>query len=224
MDAPRIVLDLGCGLGEIARRMAPRLERVDALDPSGPMLDSARALPGGTDPRIRWIHRAAEDFVYPHGYALVVAAQSLHWMDWERVMPALGASLSPRGMLAIVIGHPPITAPWWRALRPLIPEYSTTRDYDPYDLVEELAIRELFHLEGRVATRPVSVRQPVDEYIESWHARNGFSRDRMSKAGAAELDERIRRMVEPFAPAGHLSYDVWVDVAWGVPAAGRASP
>ena len=34
----RSVLDLGCGTGEIARRIAPRVERVDAVDPSAGMI------------------------------------------------------------------------------------------------------------------------------------------------------------------------------------------
>jgi SAM-dependent methyltransferase len=30
---PRVVLDAGCGTGDLARRVAPRVARVDALDP-----------------------------------------------------------------------------------------------------------------------------------------------------------------------------------------------
>jgi hypothetical protein len=44
----------------------------------------------------------------------------------------------------------------------------------------------------------------------------GFSRERMSAASAAELDERIREIVTPFASAGDLRYEVWAEVAWGV--------
>lgn len=46
-DTPRIVLELGCGLGEITRRLAARAKRVDAVNPSHAMLAIARTLPGG---------------------------------------------------------------------------------------------------------------------------------------------------------------------------------
>ena len=41
VDTPRIVLERGCGLGEIARQIAAQVERVDAGDPSQAMLKRA---------------------------------------------------------------------------------------------------------------------------------------------------------------------------------------
>lgn len=35
-------------------------------------------------------------------YGLVTAGSSLHWMDWEVVLPRIGRLLSPEGCLAIV--------------------------------------------------------------------------------------------------------------------------
>src|SRR5690348_10816627 len=60
-DAPRTVLDVGCGTGDLARRLAPLVERVGAVDLSAGMIARGKRLPGGADPRIRWIHAAAED-------------------------------------------------------------------------------------------------------------------------------------------------------------------
>jgi hypothetical protein len=95
--------------------------------------------------------------------------------------------------------------------------YSTNRDFQPYDLLEELARRQLFHPEGRVATTPVLFRQSVDNYIESWHSRNGFSRERMSASSALEFDTQVREIVMPYAQAGRLRYEVQVELAWGIP-------
>src|SRR5262245_3558783 len=39
------VLDAGCGTGEIARRLAPLVTHVDAVDVSGAMIDTARRQP-----------------------------------------------------------------------------------------------------------------------------------------------------------------------------------
>jgi ubiquinone/menaquinone biosynthesis C-methylase UbiE len=46
-DVPRTVLDLGCGTGDIACVFAPRVDRLDAVDPSPAMLARGRTLAGG---------------------------------------------------------------------------------------------------------------------------------------------------------------------------------
>jgi hypothetical protein len=84
-------------------------------------------------------------------------------------------------------------------------------------LGEELARRQLFHPEGRATTTPVLFSQSIDDYIESWHSRNGFSRERMSASRALEFDAQVRDIVMPYAQAGLLRYDVQVELAWGVP-------
>lgn len=217
VDVPPIVLDLGCGLGEIARCLAAQTDRVDAVEPSRAMLELACTLPGGRRRNIQWYCCPAEEFAYVPGYSLVIAAESLHWMDWSRVLPAIRAALAPRGKLAIILGRRLDTVPWWHVLQPLIPLYSTNRDFRPYDLLEELARRQLFHPDGRAVTTPVPFNQSVDNYIESWHSRNGFSRERMSASRALEFDTRIREIVMPYARAGRLRYEVQVELAWGVP-------
>jgi hypothetical protein len=95
-------------------------------------------------------------------------------MDWDRVLPAIRVALAPHGSL-VLLDRRLDTVPWWTALRPLIPRYSTNSDFQPYDLREELARRQLFHPVGRATTTPVLFNQSVDDYIESWHSRNGFS-------------------------------------------------
>src|SRR5262249_10565712 len=99
-DEPRVVLDLGCGTGDVARRLAPLVAPVDAVDPSPAMLTLGRPLPGADHPHLRWVQASAEAFGYPGPYALVVAAESLHWMDWEVVLPRIERALSPQGRLA----------------------------------------------------------------------------------------------------------------------------
>src|ERR671925_1399472 len=93
VDAPRLVLKLGCGLGEIARRLAAQTDRVDAVEPSHAMLELACTLPGGERRNIHWCRCTAEEFAYAPGYGLVITAESLHWMDWQRVLPAIRGSL-----------------------------------------------------------------------------------------------------------------------------------
>ena len=87
-DTPRTVLDLGCGDGLVARPLAPLVDRVDALDISAAMLAEGRRRPGGDHPNLTWIVGAAETAPLSPPYALVTAGDSLHWMDWDVVLPA----------------------------------------------------------------------------------------------------------------------------------------
>ncbi|MFC5268626.1 methyltransferase domain-containing protein [Kribbella qitaiheensis] len=50
VDEPRVVLDIGAGEGAIARPLAARVERVDAVDISAAMVDAGRRRPGGDQP------------------------------------------------------------------------------------------------------------------------------------------------------------------------------
>ncbi len=215
-DEPRVVLDLGCGTGDINRPLAPRVRRIDAVDPSPAMIARGQALPGGDHPNIHWIAATAEDYAYPEQYALTVAAESLHWMEWDIVLPRIRDSLTPQGRLAIVLGRGWRNVPWSEELGPLITHYSTNRDYQRYDLLQELALRNLFFPEQRLETRPIPFAQSVDDYIESFHSRNGLSRDRMG-ARAAEFDAELRTLISRYRPGPVLEFDLVAELAWGRP-------
>ena len=79
-DCP-CVLDAGAGTGDIARPLARRLLRVDAVDPSLAMIDEGRRSEGGDAPNLRWILGGAETAPLEPPYGLVVAGQSLAWME-----------------------------------------------------------------------------------------------------------------------------------------------
>src|ERR1700730_10513959 len=60
-DDPRIVLDAGCGPGKIARAIVDSVDRIDAVDPSAEMIRVGGSLPGGDNPKIRWLNARIED-------------------------------------------------------------------------------------------------------------------------------------------------------------------
>jgi SAM-dependent methyltransferase len=212
------ILDLGCGSGDIARSLAPHVAHVDASDPSGPMIARGQALPGGQHPNIQWIVSTAEDFAYVSTYALVVTAESLHWMDWYTVLPHIRHSLTPQGRLAIVLGRGFRDEPWAEEVRQLITHYSTNREYEPYNLLAELAKRDLFTPEQSIQTAPIPFTQSVDAYVESFHSRNGLSRDRMGPSAAA-FDDQLKAIIAQYQPKPVLAFELVADVAWGVPSA-----
>ena len=61
-EGPRVLLDLGCGSGDVAISMVGRAERIDAIDPSAAMLAVARSRPGADHRSLRWICSPAETF------------------------------------------------------------------------------------------------------------------------------------------------------------------
>jgi hypothetical protein len=72
-----------------------------------------------------------------------------------------------------------------------------------------------------VETEPVAFTQSVADYVESFHARNGFSRDRMSPEAAAAFDREAECLVLPFATQGLITLEVTGIIDWGTPAPGE---
>ncbi len=118
-DAPRVVLDIGTGTGDLARPLAARVDYVDAVDASAAMIAKGKTLPGGDHPQLRWIEGRIEDTPVEPPYALITAGDSLHWMDWDVVMPRFGAMSTPHGCLAIV-HRTELPPPWHDGLSGLI--------------------------------------------------------------------------------------------------------
>jgi SAM-dependent methyltransferase len=210
------VLDLGTGTGAIARGLVGRVARVDAIDPSRGMIEAGRGLPGGDHPNLTWVEGHAEDAPLRPPYGLVTAGASLHWMDGATVLPRVRDALVPGGVLAIVDEREP-PQPWDAALKGSIGRFSTNRAYRPYDLIEELESRGLFRRQGRLRTAPTAFARTVADYVESLHARNGLSRDRMTVAAASAFDREVAALVRPQAVDGVLALRVAAEVTWGLP-------
>jgi hypothetical protein len=85
--------------------------------------------------------------------------------------------------------------------------------------VEELTQRGLFRELGRHTTRPVAFQQSIDDYVESFHTRNGFSRERMSRESAAKFDSALRELISCSCPASIVVGETVASVIWGVPLA-----
>lgn len=212
----RTILDLGCGTGDVALGLLDRANRVDALDASAAMLRVARSRNRAGDPRLRWLEVRAEEFQPDMRYSLIVAAESFHWMEWQEVLSWIPGALLPGAFLCLVSGREIGPAPWEPAVGQLVSRYSTNRAYRPYDLVSELSLRGLFVEAGRAVTAPVAFEQPLDDYIESFHTRNGLSRERML-ASAAAFDDSLRRLVAAYCPDGTVRGPTRATLVWGRP-------
>jgi SAM-dependent methyltransferase len=216
----RRALELGSGTGDLTFSLLPHVESLDAVEPSLPMLHTALARAGEHTPTLRWLYADAESARLSEGkYGLVVAAESIHWMIWEVVLPKVARALTADGLLAIVHDRRLIDPPWGAELQALIAEFSTNRDYRAYDVVSELSGRGLFRELGRRSFCD-SFTQSLDGYVESFHSRNGFSRDRMPADRARDFDARLRDLVLQHQPDGAVSGQVRTNVVWGRALAG----
>ena len=110
------VLDLGCGTGLAAARMAGEGFEVVGADPSASMLAIARGRPGAA--RVTWVHAAGQDLDRPERFGLVYMTghvfQAL--LTDEAAVAVLrnaGRHLAPGGRLAFDTRNP-LARAWLR--------------------------------------------------------------------------------------------------------------
>lgn len=212
-NSPRIVLDLGCGPGTLARRLAPRVTRVDAVDFSPAMIAEGKRLPGGDHPAIRWICGNAEDVPLTAPYSLITAGKSLHWMRYEIVLPRCRPLLSASGVLAIV--NVTRYVPWKEEESRLLARYATVRNHLPAALVEELKRKQLFRPVGEQATEEIVVRQTVEDYVDSFQSKEAFCREDLRPENAARFQRDFKRLLAEYADDDQLDFTICGRVVWG---------
>jgi SAM-dependent methyltransferase len=97
---PARVLDVGCGSGAFAGKVAARSECVDALDKSPQMVDAARASSPAN------VHCLLADVMthplVPGAYDAIVSISALHHLPLQLALPRLAGALRPGGVLAAI--------------------------------------------------------------------------------------------------------------------------
>ncbi len=136
-----IVIDLGCGTGQLTLPVARRVQAVAGVDPEPDMLARARraAVEQGVT-NASWVLGADTDL--PALAALlgdrragaVTIGQALHWMAYRELIPALVPLLRPGGGIAVITNGIPMwlqDSPWSQALRGFLEQWSGTSPVNP---------------------------------------------------------------------------------------------
>ena len=214
---PHVVLDAGAGTGALARRFSRSIARIDAVDPSATMIARGCTLPGGEDPRIRWILGSAEDAPLSPPYGLITCGASLHWMRPEIVMPRFRAALAPGARLAVVDTETTHSGDWRPGMLEVIRRYSPLEHHlDTHEVVSGLVKQGLFVVEGEERTAPELSDQSIDEYLGLLGSTSTLSRFTLGSRADA-FDAECRELFARHAMERVRSHVVGY-VAWGRPA------
>lgn len=128
-----IVVDLGCGTGQLTLPIAERVRSVVAVDPEPDMLLRGRraASEQGTAD-VSWMIGSDTDIpalgalIGERRLAAVTIGQALHWMRHEELFPAVVPFLRPGGGVAVVTNGTPLwlqASAWYRALRGFLEDW-----------------------------------------------------------------------------------------------------
>jgi trans-aconitate 2-methyltransferase len=144
------VVDLGCGTGELTRRLADRLPESDVLgiDSSEEMLNGARER---EREGLRFERSAIEEI--KGAWDLVFSHAALHWVeDHQALVPRLLSLVNPGGQLIV--------------------QLPSNHTHPSHTLITEIASEEPFSnaLKGWTRTSPVL---SINEYAELLYAQGG---------------------------------------------------
>ena len=122
-----VVIDLGCGTGQLALPMAGRVRAVVGVDPEPDMLNRARRAASEQGvANVSWLIGADADLpalralLGPRTVGAVTIGQALHWMDHDELFPAALSLIRAGGGVAVITNGTPLwqqDSAWSRALR-----------------------------------------------------------------------------------------------------------
>ncbi|MGW4489055.1 class I SAM-dependent methyltransferase [Amycolatopsis sp. NPDC004368] len=207
-----VVLDLGCGTGQLAVPMAARVRAVAGMDPSPDMLTRARraAADAGVT-NASWLLGGDTDVTALNsligGLAAVTIGQALHWMDHATLFAAVKPMLRPGGGIAVVTNGSPLwlqDSAWSRALLGVLSDWyghaftatcgTAEADQDRYRAALATAGYD-------VALRTVDYAGDLtaEEIIGGLYSAMG--EDELPSSGERPaFENRLRTAIEPHAP------------------------
>jgi SAM-dependent methyltransferase len=163
-------LEIGAGTGKATRRLLDRGLDVTSLEPDPAMAAVARQ----QAPAATFVVSGFEDWpLVPDHFAVVVAAQSWHWVDDEIGPRKAAGALRPGGWIALIWNRPDLDAcAWHDDLQPIYKRITPGMEHNVRKSFSNTVPRAVDHLVrdgyfGPPVQRlvPWSARYTTDEYI-----------------------------------------------------------
>jgi trans-aconitate methyltransferase len=136
LDTTDLVVDLGCGTGQLGIPLARHVRAVLGVDPEPDMLHRARRTSEELEvANICWMVGADSDvptldaLLGSRSVGAITIGQALHWMDHATLFTSAAPLLRPGGGIAVVTNGIPLwlqDSPWSRALRGFLQEWFAT--------------------------------------------------------------------------------------------------
>ncbi|XUL93728.1 methyltransferase domain-containing protein [Streptomyces galilaeus] len=133
LTADDIVLDLGCGTGQLSLPLSSQVRAVIGMDPEPDMLRLAAETAAGQGVRnVTWVLGADSDvpalgaLVGRGSLAMTVIGQALHWMRHEELFRTLAPLFRAGGGVAVVANGTPLwqqDCAWSHALRACLEDH-----------------------------------------------------------------------------------------------------
>ena len=205
------ILDVGCGTGQLTRRIADSGAEVTGLDSSPDMIGQARQ----NYPGLRFILADAASMQFAQNFDAIFSNAALHWMlDAQQVARAMARALRPNGRLTAELGGKGNIAHIEAALDRVLPRYyvdsrPALRTYFPsvaeYSEILEAAGFEvrLMHLFDRPT--PLEGEQGMENWLRQ------FSWYNFEPLAGGERDEALAEVLEQLRSSQYSQGQWYVD-------------
>lgn len=218
-----IVLDIGCGPGKLSYPLSLQVSRVDAVDLSPAMIESARA-DVRDDSRINWIVGDISTVDLDVGYDLIVAGASIHWMNLDSLFPLLAGLQSDSGHVAFLNGDAAVDQPWGAeeleimkrvqlAVNDERPPWVDVATFPPAP-TRHVVEHELFESQPLVVARE-TVRSTIEAYINVFFSRQSFAIDCMPPLVLETFRSEMTALLASHADGDEIEYEIATYLEWG---------
>jgi SAM-dependent methyltransferase len=198
-DGRTTAVDVGCGSGQVATKLAPLFERVVAVEPSVAQLTHAKSTPG-----VSYVAAQAEAMPVADRVAdLVTVGQALHWFDLPRFYDEVRRIARPGCVIAV----------WVYGLMSANDAADRALDDYYYDIVAPYWPPERRHIETGYTDLPFpfyETRRESFSMIADWTADRYLGMLRSWSATRRYIDDRGD---DPIAEIADRIVESWDDPA-----------
>jgi ubiquinone/menaquinone biosynthesis C-methylase UbiE len=224
------ILDLGCGTGQVALKLAPYVAEVVAVDPQEEMLEEGKTEAGSRGiSNITWLKGESGSLpgiaVQIGKIDLTVIARAFHWMNREQTLTDLFKMTKSGGGVAVISDSGPMDGamiPWKEIIRQTVRKWlgeerkaGTDGTFSHPKKRFEVYLKESEFRNYEEETCPVERNWTLDEIIGYMYSTSFASPSVLGdKKDAFEVD--LREQLQKIKPAGRFKgpVEIVVNMVW----------